>query len=431
MRSGRLLRGSTQLLVGQTAATLLAVLQGILLARLLGPAGYGVVALVTTFTALLTRFFDARSWETAVKYLTEFVERREYDTGRAVLRALLAIDVLSSAVTWVVLFLLAPWGARLVVEDPAGATLIRLYGLTVFALAPFGLAQGLLRIADRYRSIAFLLVSTALVELVLTVGAVVWAPSLRRLMGAFVLAAAVRVVLGLTSMARCTPALGLEGWWRAPLGPARGRLGEVGRYWASSNVFAVLKGIHQSVDTLLVGSFLGPAPAGLFRTAKNLSQAVSFPLTPLFQASFPELVRLHGTGREAELAHLYRRLLLWGAAAASVVGVGVALLAQPLIVWTAGPDYAAAAPTLRWLAAGVAVTAATQFGHALLMAQRRLGAVFQSFAVPLVVQIGLLLALVPLRGQVAAGWAFLGFAAVRGAQLLFATRHALRPRPGT
>ncbi len=427
--SRRILKGSGWLFGGQTLATVLALVQGVLLARLLGPESYGIVALVTTFTALLTRFFDARSWETAVKYLTEFILKGESGQARAVLKGLVGVDLIAAALTWGTLFALAPLGARVFVQDPAAAGLIRVYALTVLGLAPFGIGLALLMIANRYAWMSGLQAACALAELALTLGVVLWGGSLRHLMWAFVAAAGVRTLGALWVMARVSPSLGLSGWLGADVRDARERIREVVQFWASSNLFAVIKGIHQSVDTLLVGSFLGPAPAGLFRVAKNLSQGVAFPLTPLFQTSYPELVRLHGGGDGKGLRALYRRLLGLGGAAALGIAAVVWLLAPLLVHWTAGPEYASAATTLRWLALGVALTAATQFGHALLMSMGRLKSVFLSFATPLALQIVLLVVLLPVYGQEAAGWAFLGFAALRGIQLVTSSARALDASP--
>ncbi|MEZ4423555.1 MAG: oligosaccharide flippase family protein [Gemmatimonadota bacterium] len=429
----RVLLGSGWLLGGQTLATGLALIQGVLLARLLGPSGYGIVGLVLAFAALLSRFFDARSWETAVKYLTDYAERGDSGRGRAVLKGLLAVDLVSALLTCAALVAAAPLAARLFVQDPAAAGLVRIYALTVLGLAPFGMALGLLRIADRYTWMSGFQVLAALAELALTVGTVVSGGSLTALMWAFVAAAGLRTVGALWLLEKAAAELGFRGWLRAPLADARDQLREVAGFWASSNLFAVLKGVHQSIDTLLVGSFLGPAAAGVFRIAKNLSQAVSFPLNPLFQASYPELVRLHAQGDGPALARLYRRLLVGGALAAVGVGVGVALVAGPLVRWTAGPAFLDAVPVLRWMAAGVAFAAATQFGHALLLARRQLRPVFWSFALPLGVQVGVLAVALPGGDPVVAGWAFAAFAAVRGALLLASTRGALirNAPPGT
>ena len=424
-----MLLGSGWLFGGQTLATVLALVQGVLLARLLGPTSYGIVALVTTFAALLTRFFDARSWETAVKYLTEFIQQGEHARARAILKGLVGVDVLSAVLTCVCLFLLAPLGARVFVHDPSGTSLIRIYSLTVLGLAPFGIGLALLMIANRYAWMSALQAAAALAELGLTLGVVLSGGTLRHLMWAFVAAAGLRTAGALWVMSRVAPSLGLAGWLSADVADARGRIRDVVRFWASSNVFAVIKGIHQSVDTLLVGSFLGPAPAGLFRVAKNLSQGVAFPLTPLFQTSYPELVHLHGSGDRVGLGVLYRRLLTMGGGAALGISALVWILAPWLVLWTAGPEFEPAATTLRWLALGVAITAATQFGHALLMAMGRLRSVFLSFAAPLALQIGFLVALLPSFGQEAAGWAFLGFASLRGVQLVLSSARALRKQP--
>jgi O-antigen/teichoic acid export membrane protein len=426
----RVILGSSWLLGGQMLTTLLAAVQGILLARLLGPSSYGVVALVTTFTALLTRFFDARSWETAVKFVTEFVERDQDQQARGTLKALLVVDAVTAVLAYGALFALAPLGASIFVKDPEAATLIRIYALTVLGLAPFGIATAILRIADLYDWMARLQAVAAAIELIVVLGVAWLIGSLEWLMWAFVVAALIRTGGSLVLMRAASGPLGLSGWTSARMADVRERFREIFRFWLSTNGFAVIKGIHQSMDTLLVGSFLGTAAAGYFRVAKNLSQAVSFPLTPVFQASYPELVRLYAAQQMEELARLFRRLIAWGAIGAVVITGVVWLLSRPLVTWTAGLSFLPAVDVLRLLVLGMALTTASQFGHALLMAMARLRSAFMALGLPVVLQLSLLLALVPRMGLEGAGWAFVAFAVLRGIHLLGASEwhliHALR-----
>src|SRR5574342_174913 len=60
------------LVVANCAGAGLSLIQGILVARWLGPEQYGIAALVMNYPSLVYTFFDARSVEASVKYLNEF-----------------------------------------------------------------------------------------------------------------------------------------------------------------------------------------------------------------------------------------------------------------------------------------------------------------------------------------------------------------------
>ena len=63
------------LTVANLAGAALSLIQGVLIARWLGPESYGVAALVMSYPDLVYTFFDARSSDASVKYLGEFHAR--------------------------------------------------------------------------------------------------------------------------------------------------------------------------------------------------------------------------------------------------------------------------------------------------------------------------------------------------------------------
>ncbi|MFZ8853885.1 MAG: lipopolysaccharide biosynthesis protein, partial [Armatimonadota bacterium] len=65
------------LTVANGVGAVLSFVQGILVARWLGPELYGVAALVMSIPSLVYTFFDARSAEASVKFLSEFDARGE------------------------------------------------------------------------------------------------------------------------------------------------------------------------------------------------------------------------------------------------------------------------------------------------------------------------------------------------------------------
>ena len=71
------------LTIGNGVAAVLSFTQTILVARWLGPELYGVAALVMSYPSLVYTFFDARSSEVSVKYLSEFHARGEHERALA------------------------------------------------------------------------------------------------------------------------------------------------------------------------------------------------------------------------------------------------------------------------------------------------------------------------------------------------------------
>ena len=81
----------------QTAANVvdagLSVLQGMVVARRLGPAGYGVSALVMMYPGVLFTFLDPRASDASIKYLGEFASRGERERASAMCTLGYAVDL--------------------------------------------------------------------------------------------------------------------------------------------------------------------------------------------------------------------------------------------------------------------------------------------------------------------------------------------------
>ncbi|MBC7104723.1 MAG: oligosaccharide flippase family protein, partial [Firmicutes bacterium] len=99
-------------------SAVLSFAQGILVARWLGPELYGVAALVMSFPAMVYTFFDARSAEASVKYLSEFHARGERERVLAMCKVGYAVDLAVAAVAFSGVVATAPWAASSVVHRP-------------------------------------------------------------------------------------------------------------------------------------------------------------------------------------------------------------------------------------------------------------------------------------------------------------------------
>src|SRR5262245_11249349 len=67
------------LAVANAVAAMLGLVQGVLVARWLGPELFGVTALIISYPSLLYSVFDPKSKTVSVRYLSEFNARRARD----------------------------------------------------------------------------------------------------------------------------------------------------------------------------------------------------------------------------------------------------------------------------------------------------------------------------------------------------------------
>ncbi len=103
------------------------------------------------------------------------------------------------------------------------------------------------------------------------------------------------------------------------------------------------------LDQLLVGGQLGPAPLGHYAVGSRLAATASREIaTPLTSVLFPALARV--ASRREWLAESADRAQAVAAAVALPVGVGAAFIAEPFVVLAMGEPWRPAAVVIEWIA---------------------------------------------------------------------------------
>ena len=81
-------------------------------------------------------------------------EQGERDKAAAVFKLAGLLEMLGASLAFVLIWLLAPWGARFFGRDEASASLWILYGVVVLVNMLYESSTGLLQVFDRFRPMA-------------------------------------------------------------------------------------------------------------------------------------------------------------------------------------------------------------------------------------------------------------------------------------
>lgn len=402
----RLARNTGWLLGGKAANAVLSLAVLAVAARALGPEGLGRLVLLQSlvqFTAEVAKF---QSWQGVVRYGTLALGGKG-DLGRLVAFSLV-LDGASALAGLAFLVLAGPMlAARLGWPDEVAA-LVPLYGTAVVFLVA-GTATGLLRLFDRFDLLA---TQSALGNLIRLAGALIaWAAGagFEAFALAWWLAAAGAGAMPFPAAFRRLAAAGAR--LRSPRGVRAAHPGIL-RFFLLTSANSIIALAPGHLATLIVGSLLGPAAAGLFRVARQIADAAAKPAEYLAQALYPEAARLSAGEDRARLRRMLGRV---GLVVAPLAAVAVAVLAgwgDALLGLVAGPDFAAAAPLLALLAVAAAPVMAAVPLEPVLIALGRAGAVVAAKGAAAALHVGLLAALAGTAGLVAAGWAAIGAAAL-------------------
>ncbi len=330
---GRAVRGGLVTMVGQGVKFILEAGSTIVLARLLTPAEFGLVAMVTAITGFVSRFKDAG-------LSTATVQRDQL--SQAQVSTLFWINVALAAVLMVVVAASAPLVAgfygdsRLTLITVALAGVLLVGGLTVQH-------QALLRREMRYSALAVVdivsrgLAILAAIALALA-GAGYWSLVALIAVTATVNAAACWIVSG----------------WRP--GPPRRRSGVRPMLAFGGNLtgFSFVNYFARNADNILIGWAIGAGPLGLYSKAYAL---LTLPIrqinAPLAGVAIPALSRLQNEPDDFSRFYV-RAVVTLQYAALAVVAISI-VCAEPVILVMLGPQWIEAADVFRLLAVGAAL----------------------------------------------------------------------------
>jgi len=338
--AGRVARGAALSLTIRIGALALGFAQAVLFARLLGPAGYGAVAVTLSVATLVASLALLGLGGFAVREVSRLRVHAQFGVLRGFVGWSTGIVLIAAAIGGGVIAVLTAmpdlalppefaWGAAIV---PLIAILLLLrgfsqgFGQVFYAQAPTELV--------RPAAMVVALAVASIFALPITTGGV-----LLLLVAAYVLASTLASVAIIRTMTKTTP--------REPK--------QYHRYQWIRNAapfFAVggLATLQLELNTLLLGWLSTPVETGLFQPVLRFApimliavQAVNVPLTP-------RISELWERGEMERLRHVVRLATITTTGAAVATCAALLLLA-PWILSAFGAAFTANVPALMWLAA--------------------------------------------------------------------------------
>ncbi|GGC72204.1 lipopolysaccharide biosynthesis protein [Chelatococcus reniformis] len=318
--------GAALLIAGRMIARMLDFITLLVLARILSPADFGIVAIATTVVVIVEALLELPVGLVLVRLPR--VDRADVDTAFT-LATLRAITVAAT------LALLA-WPVSAFYGDP------RLFALIcAIGLAPAARSLCSPRLALFARDLNFkpdfaLEVIGKSTSLVVAIGWALLTTSYWALV-AGTLAAPLAMIVASYVIAPCRPRLSLRNWR-----PFASFLG-----WTSASQLA--SAINWQCDRLLLARFVTPTQFGQFSMATDLSYMPTQALVvPAMRSVMPGFVTLSADAQAIRTA--YQNAVFAICAIVMPATVGLALLSEPVIRIALSDKWLPAAPILVWMA---------------------------------------------------------------------------------
>ena len=401
----RTVRGAGWVVCWRVATRLLGTFSTLFLVRMLAPADFGLVALGTTFSQALDGLSEIGVGNALIR--EHEIDRGLYDTG-------FTLQVIRG-VTSAALITCCAWPVANFFGEPrlAGILLALAAVMFISALTNIG-------IIDFQRDLAFekefgLYLAPRILGIVACLtAAYVWRSYWALVVG---------IVTTRSSQMLCSylmhsyrPRLSLRAW-RQIVGFS---------FW--SWMLAWVSLIRDRIDNFAIGRLLGATQVGLYSIAWDVGFLTSTELvTPICRALFPGLAQVRSRG--TDVADAYFRAISATLVITLPAGVGIALVADPLVRLAVGPRWVAAIPLVQIFAVVGIFRVVTYISTTLLTVYGMLQVQFASTTTILLIRFTLLLVLISQFGLVGAGFAVATAAMLEEGFYLIVTFRRFNVRP--
>jgi O-antigen/teichoic acid export membrane protein len=412
---------------GNTVSAVFAAIEPIVLARILGVSGFGLLALIIAYVELLNKFFDVRVWETATKYIGTFWGKRDYERTRSMVKLSYMVDISTGILAFAIAVLTANLANKYFIHSPQAYTLILIYSISLLIDTANSTSDSILRVFNKFKKIAFIssvqtFFRVALVCLVLFVGL-----GIKGVLFIYVAASFFGFAIRFWAVSQTLNEFKLDGWWRAKLGLIRDQWKEIAWFLGNTSFTGTLKmGNENFLGILALGYFSGKDAAAYYRIARSAIKLMTRFSDPLHQAIYPELVSISKSEGLTAFMNLIRYSLKTLLKFTVPLTVIILLLPEQLINVFFGRSYVVASNTLRVITIAALISQLTFWINSALLAIGKPGLRTVLDIIATTTYVGLLIVLVPRFSYLGAGFAFLGFAIIKSSVAFIFLRGSIK-----
>lgn len=338
---------------GKIAGGVLNAAAQMLLARVLGPAGFGIYALGLTVLRMVSVIAPLGLRGGVVRFASRYLGHDQRGLNSLLVQSLGLAFLLGLAAA-IALVAAAPWLANEVFGEPALSPVLRLFAVAFPIVTTLKVAAGATLLVRRTQfAVVAEDLAPATVNLCLLIGFYFLGMRLLGSVLASVLSFSVGLLLALLFLRRLFPEV-----FAARL-ETRFVIGELLRFSATASVAGVLFSLTSWVDRLSLGYFRTPSEVGVYQAACQVTIFFPIVLGAFGTMLSPMTADLHQKGNLADLQQLFRISTRWSLYASIPVGLVLWFATSPLIIVVFGPPYASGALPLVVLAVGQIVNAGT------------------------------------------------------------------------
>ncbi|WP_430417142.1 lipopolysaccharide biosynthesis protein [Parasphingorhabdus sp.] len=423
----RVFRNSSWLFSAKGIGAILSIFYLALLTRSLGVSGFGEFMMIVSAVQLLAAILKLQTWQAVVRFGAPYLLTGDDRAFRKLSIRSFLIELSGGILACGALWLLLPVGGTHFGWSHSMALAIMGYGAVVF-LSVRSTAIGILRAQDRFGGNA---AGDAIIPLV-------------RFTGAILLFFATPTIAGFLVVWALSEFISFLFMWflvarnrKVIAQPASSQLPVIAPSWPEffsflffTNLAFLANVIRERLVVVIVGIFVGPTAAGLYRLADQLANSVNRLAEVFARPLFAELSKLFAGNESDRLTGLFWRSLRVSAVSGAVMFLALVLLGQFMIDVISGPEFLAAYPILLLLGAATIISLSGLGLEPLLQAANRAHVALIAKLAGLTALAMAMTLLLPKYGTMGVSWAMLLSAIITTILLFLFSRSAIaKPHP--
>ena len=423
----KLFKNASWLFGGKSASGIFTAIQTVIVARMLGVTDYGLLTLVIAYISVLNMFFDLKVWETATKYIGTYLERGETDKTRSMIKLSYILDIGSGIIAFIIAILSAKLISTYIIHTPEAYVLIWIFSVSLFIDTANSTSDAILRVFDRFKSIAFINSFQKFFRLLVVVGLLFAGFGIKGVLYGFILASFVGFAVRMWFVLKTLYENDLKGWLSADLGIIRSEWKGIAWFLGNTSFIATLKtGNERYLGVMILGYFAGKDAVAYYKIASTVASTMNKVVDPLYEAIYPELVKFTSSNAIKDFKKMISKTTRSLVLIIAPIAVVIIVFAEPIIRIIFGNEYLPATNALRILAIAVLIVRFTFWINPALLAMARPGLRTVLEVIATSAYLVLMFALVPPYSYIGAAFAFLGYGVLRSGFAFKFFRDALR-----
>jgi O-antigen/teichoic acid export membrane protein len=342
----RVVKNSGYLFSTTGISAALSMLQGILVARLLGVEKFGMLGTIITFTSVVNKLASFRMSELVIKYVGHYSENNDHVGAAAIYKVSVMVEFLTSLVAYSIIYIIAPIGALYFTKDPNTILFFRVYGLIILSNMIVESSTGLLQIFDRFQRIALALLSGSVFTLTTIIIIYLMKGGLSGVLLAYIIGKTLSALwLSGSAFFEATKQWGKK-WLHVSIIRLQPQMRELAHFAISTNISATISLFTKDSEILWVSLFRSNVEVGYYKLALALANIVQLPISPLPQATYPELSRQAALKKWGNMRYIMRQGSILAGIYSLLAIVFLVIFGKTIISFVYSPEYLPAYPAL-------------------------------------------------------------------------------------